>query len=60
MNLCDVLDCPNFAVTQVAAPGVERGHLNICDEHLAEIESGVQYAVDTVHRKLLLREKPSE
>jgi hypothetical protein len=60
MRLCDVLDCPNFAVTQVSAPGVEGGHLNICDDHLADIEAGVQYAVDIYHRKLLLGEKPSE
>src|SRR5687767_6334030 len=46
MHLCDVLDCPNFAVTQVSAPGVEGEYLNICDEHLADIEAGVQYAVD--------------
>jgi hypothetical protein len=60
MHLCDVLSCPNPAATQVSAPGVEGGHLNICDEHLADIESGVRYAVDTYARKLLLSEKPSE
>ena len=41
-------------------PGVEGGHLNICEEHLADIEAGVQYAVDTYARKLLLGQKPSE
>jgi hypothetical protein len=60
MTLCDVLDCTNFAVTQVSAPGVEGGHLNICDDHLADLESGVRYSVDTYARKLLLGEKPSE
>ena len=42
------------------APGVEGGHLNICDEHLADIEAGVQYAVDPYHRILLLGERLSE
>jgi hypothetical protein len=60
MTLCDVLDCTNFAVTQVSAPGVEGGHLNICDDHLADLESGVRYSVDTYEKKLLLGEKPSE
>jgi hypothetical protein len=60
MDLCDVFNCPNLAVTLVSAPGVEGGHLNICDEHVADIEAGAQYVVDTYHRKLLLVEKPSE
>jgi hypothetical protein len=60
MTICDVVGCSNFAVTHVSAPGVEGGHLNICDEHLADIESGVRYSVDTHARKLLLSEKPSE
>jgi hypothetical protein len=60
MQLCDVLGCTNFAVTQVSAHGVEGGHLNICDEHLADLESGARYTVDTYARKLLLSEIPSE
>ena len=60
MDVCDVLGCSNFAVTMISVPSVEGGHLNLCEDHLADIESGVRYSVDTHARKLLLIEEASE
>ena len=60
MDTCDVLGCPEFAATVVSAPEVEGGHLNICDDHLVEIEAGVRYSVDIAARKLVLIEEPDK
>jgi hypothetical protein len=54
MPTCDVLDCANFSVTTVAAPGVEGGQLHICDSHLTDLESGATYTVDVQARKIVL------